>query len=68
MAKKPGKQADKAGGRAGEVRCLNCFERVRVPHRADRITCPDCGWEWRISWVNPELPKVRGPMWERMRF
>jgi len=68
MAKKAGEKGQRAGSRIGEVRCLNCFERVRVPARADRITCENCGWEWRVSWVNPELPKVRGPMWERMRF
>jgi rRNA maturation endonuclease Nob1 len=68
MARKAGKTEEKARSRIGEVRCLNCFERVRVPPRADRITCPSCGWEWRISWVNPELAKVRGPIWDRLRF
>jgi ribosomal protein S27E len=63
-AKRPGKEST----RWGEVRCLNCFDRPRVPARAEKITCPTCGWEWRISWVNPELPKVRGPVWEKMRF
>ncbi|TKJ30599.1 MAG: hypothetical protein CEE40_04555 [Chloroflexi bacterium B3_Chlor] len=67
MAKKSGKKEEE-GGRIGQVRCLNCFDRVRVPPRADKITCPSCGWEWRISWVNPNLAKVRGPMWDRMRF
>jgi len=68
MAQKAGKKEERARSRIGEVRCLNCFERLRVPPKADRITCPHCGWEWRISWVNPQLPKVRGPMWERMKF
>jgi rRNA maturation endonuclease Nob1 len=68
MARKVQKQEDKARSRIGQVRCLNCFERVRVPPRAEKITCPNCGWEWRISWVNAELPKVRGPLWEKMRF
>lgn len=68
MAKKAAVKDEKERSRMGEVRCLNCFERVRVPPRAERITCPACEWEWRIAWVNPDLPKVRGPMWERMKF
>lgn len=57
---------EKEKSRIGEVRCLNCFARYRVPPRADRFVCPECGWEWRVSWVNPELAKIRGPMWEKM--
>ncbi len=69
MGKKAGKKTEeKPESRWGEVRCLNCFDRVEVPPRAEKIACSSCGWEWRISWVNPELPKVRGPMWEKMRF
>jgi hypothetical protein len=68
MAKKAAVKSEKARGRMGEVRCLNCLERVRVPPRAERITCPVCEWEWRIAWVNPDLPKVRGPMWDRIKF
>lgn len=68
MAKKTEKKKEgKPSSRWGEVRCLNCFERVRVPPMAEKIICPSCGWEWRISWVNPKLPKVRGPMWDKMR-
>lgn len=54
----------KGSERIGMVRCLNCFERFRVPPRAERVTCPSCGWEWRISWANPKLAKIRGPVWE----
>lgn len=70
MAKKTEKSKEKnqAKSRIGEVRCLNCFERYRVPPRAETFVCPSCGWEWRVSWVNPKLAKIRGPMWDRMRF
>jgi rRNA maturation endonuclease Nob1 len=70
MAKKTGKTKDseKARSRIGEVRCLNCFERYRVPPKAEKFTCPSCGWEWRVSWVNPKLAKIRGPMWDRIRY
>lgn len=54
----------KASDRMGVIRCLNCFERFRVPPRAEVATCPSCGWEWRISWPNPKLAKIRGPVWE----
>jgi hypothetical protein len=50
----------------GEVRCLNCLARHKVPPGAERFVCPECGWEWRVSWVNPELVKIRGPIWEKM--
>ncbi|NIN67557.1 MAG: hypothetical protein GTO63_23205 [Anaerolineae bacterium] len=68
MGKKRAAKKEKERSRMGQVRCLNCFERVTVPPRAEKIACPACGWEWRISWVNPDLPKVRGPLWERMKF
>ncbi len=66
MVKKRVSEKEKEKSRIGEVRCLNCFARYRVPARADKFVCPECGWEWRVSWVNPELAKIRGPMWEKM--
>jgi rRNA maturation endonuclease Nob1 len=68
MAKKSVSKRERAESRRGEVRCLNCFERYRVPPKADRFACPACGWEWRVSWVSPELAKIRGPMWEKLEF
>ena len=67
MVKKSVSDKQKASDRIGEVRCLNCFHRYKVPPKADRFVCPECDWEWRVSWVNPKLAKVRGPMWDRMK-
>jgi hypothetical protein len=26
--------------------------------------CPKCGSEWRIFWIKPGFPRVKGPVWE----
>jgi hypothetical protein len=52
--------------RMAQVRCLNCLARHGVPPGAERFVCPECGWEWRVSWVNPAIVKIRGPIWEKM--
>lgn len=43
------------------VRCCNCFYRIPVPPRAERASCPKCGIEYRLAWVDPEQPLIRGP-------
>jgi len=67
MAKKKVTEREKEKSRIGEVRCLNCFARYHVPKGADKYVCPECGWEWRVSWVNPELAKIRGPFWDKVQ-
>jgi len=47
-----------------EIRCLNCFSRFSPEPGANRAVCPSCRIEWRISWLRPETPKIRGPVWE----
>ncbi|MGD1995218.1 MAG: hypothetical protein PVH62_00445 [Anaerolineae bacterium] len=49
--------------RVGEIRCHYCSVRFRPPPKAERATCPNCGWEWYISWVG-KLAKIRKPVWE----
>jgi hypothetical protein len=56
------KSKDK-GGRVGQVRCQNCFERFRPAPGVDKATCPHCNWEWYISWAG-KLAKIRKPVWE----
>jgi LSD1 subclass zinc finger protein len=50
----------------GKVRCHNpsCMERLEPSPGADHIKCATCGMEYRIYWVNPDLPRIRGPVWE----
>lgn len=50
----------------GKVRCHNpsCMERIEPPAGADHVKCPTCGMEYRIFWVNPNLPRIRGPVWD----
>ena len=50
----------------GKVRCHNpsCMERL-VPEPGDEhVKCPTCGMEFRLFWINPTLPRIRGPVWD----
>ncbi|MBN2125678.1 MAG: hypothetical protein JW821_15380 [Deltaproteobacteria bacterium] len=50
----------------GKFRCHNptCMERLE-PKKGDKtIKCPTCGMEFRVHWVNPTLPRIRGPVWD----
>ena len=52
----------------GNVRCLQCFERISFPSGAKQAACPKCGFEWRLSWnMGPDFPRIRGPVWETDR-
>jgi len=50
----------------GKVRCHNpsCMERIQPPAGADHAKCPTCGSEYRLFWVRPDLPRIRGPVWD----
>ena len=50
----------------GKVRCHNpsCMERIQPAPGADHVKCPRCGMEYRIYWVTPTLPRIRGPVWD----
>ncbi|MFH1422345.1 MAG: hypothetical protein ABIH42_06490 [Planctomycetota bacterium] len=54
-------------GREGQVRCLNCLSRFSVPQGVDKIVCPKCKMEWRISWYGEEDAKIRGPVWDKVK-
>jgi predicted RNA-binding Zn-ribbon protein involved in translation (DUF1610 family) len=32
------------------LRCLNCFERMEIPPKANQFTCPKCRMEYYIGW------------------
>ena len=57
------KTAKKGGKRVGEVRCLNCFARFWPAYGVQKAACPECGWEWHVSWSG-KLAKIRKPIWE----
>jgi DNA-directed RNA polymerase subunit RPC12/RpoP len=53
------------GGRSmGAFRCLQCFKRISPPPAAKTYKCPHCGYEWRVFWISPEIPRIRGPVWD----
>ncbi len=56
---------DTAKGRTtGVIRCLNCYVRVSPPGGSETFVCGNCGYAWRLSWLEPDLPRIRGPVWE----
>jgi predicted RNA-binding Zn-ribbon protein involved in translation (DUF1610 family) len=50
----------------GKFRCHNpsCMERIEPEKGCKTAKCPTCGMEYRVHWVNPNLPRIRGPVWE----
>jgi len=50
----------------GKIRCHNpsCMERIVPEPGAKHAKCATCGMEFRIFWVNKNLPRIRGPVWE----
>lgn len=37
-------------GKEEVVRCLNCFKRIEVPPKAEKLTCPHCGVKYVMAW------------------
>ncbi len=60
-------EATAKGRTSGTIRCLNCFERIVPPNGVETYKCPHCGYEWRISWLSPDFPRIRGPVWDANR-
>ena len=50
----------------GKVRCHNpsCMGRLEPAPGSQQISCPTCGMTYRLFWVTPQLPRIRGPVWE----
>jgi hypothetical protein len=50
----------------GKVRCHNpsCMGRMEPVPGSQQIQCPTCGMAYRLFWVTPNLPRIRGPVWE----
>ncbi len=53
----------------GKVRCHNpsCMGRLQPASAAKHVQCPECGMKYRIAWVRPDFPRIRGPVWETNR-
>ncbi|MDP2646496.1 MAG: hypothetical protein Q8P24_16275 [Desulfobacterales bacterium] len=50
----------------GKFRCINptCMGRLTATAGSDRTSCPVCGLQFRVAWVRPDFPRIRGPVWE----
>ena len=49
-----------------EFRCMACLGgRIFVPRGEYTARCPHCNQGWRITWVTPEVAKIRGRLIER---
>lgn len=50
----------------GKFRCHNpsCMGRITAEPKATKCKCSACGLEYRVSWVRPDFPRIRGPVWD----
>ena len=50
----------------GKVRCHNpsCMARLIPEPGATTVVCPTCQMAYRLYWVSPVLPRIRGPVWD----
>jgi len=50
----------------GKFRCHNpsCMGRLQPEAGQTRVKCPECGMEFRVHWIRPDFPRIRGPVWE----
>ena len=50
----------------GKFRCQNpsCMGRMHPRAGEKHIKCPECSMEFRIAWIRPDFPRIRGPVWD----
>lgn len=50
----------------GKFRCHNptCMGRLEPKPGDTRVKCPLCTSEFRVAWIRPDFPRIRGPVWE----
>ena len=50
----------------GKFRCHNpsCMGRLMPTVGSNHVKCPECGLEFRVAWIRPDFPRIRGPVWE----
>ena len=50
----------------GKFRCHNpsCMGRLVPTAGSKHVKCPVCGLEFRVAWIRPDFPRIRGPVWD----
>jgi hypothetical protein len=50
----------------GKFRCHNpsCMGRLTPEPGTAHVKCPECGLEFRVAWIRPDFPRIRGPVWD----
>ena len=50
----------------GKFRCHNpsCMGRLEPESGQAHVKCPECGMEFRVHWIRPDFPRIRGPVWD----
>ena len=50
----------------GQIRCHNpsCMGRLQPEPGQNQVKCPECGMEYRVHWIRPDFPRIRGPVWD----
>jgi hypothetical protein len=50
----------------GQCRCHNptCMGRFRPEPGQQQVKCPECKMEYRVHWIRPDFPRIRGPVWD----
>jgi len=50
----------------GKFRCHNpsCMGRLQPNPGENHVKCPSCGMEFRVYWIKPDFPRIRGPVWD----
>ncbi len=50
----------------GKFRCHNptCMGRLQPEAGAKHVKCPVCSLEFRVAWIKPDFPRIRGPVWD----
>jgi hypothetical protein len=50
----------------GKFRCHNpsCMGRLQPKAGETQVKCPECGMEFRVHWIRPDFPRIRGPVWD----
>ncbi|MBK5100364.1 MAG: hypothetical protein JJE15_05140 [Desulfobacteraceae bacterium] len=50
----------------GKFRCHNpsCMGRLEPATGDKLVKCKVCGMEFRVHWIKPDFPRIRGPVWD----